>query len=570
MKIKNYLGTLLLSTAIGSAGYAGDMVRIGTVSLKAEVTGILVNEAGELFFNSQHPGGKGEVTPDGPAAVIGYVAGTDFNNYEGSGIGIPAENERDKVHAAGDYVVLGTSGDMMGDGNALGGVYDSTGALMFVSNDVDYNAFVRLNDDEAYLYTAFEGASRKGVSTISRLKLERKDGRWATNLEQSKAVDLSSIEGAWVLCFGNTTPWGTEMLAEEYYFFNTALWNHPNNHDEDERPGFAGGNDISYHMPKMMNQHLGKISNPYRYGYVIEMDDLTADQPTLDRRYALGRFSHENAAVMGDGRTVYMSDDDSPKYTDAKYNSNSGGVFFKFVSDRARDMSSGTLYAAKATQDAGTDPHSTGFSLDWIELAHGDEATIAGWIDEYEGIGPDQYVEGETNFISDADVWNWAEGKAGQDLNGDGIVGSYPDDRPAFLESRKAAAALGATYEWNKMEGIAADGAHVYLTMSEIGISMDTSWGHAPWNTGERDEADGGVIALDAELCGGVYSAAIEADYNISRLEPAVMGMAGDAGCDPERIANPDNVATFAGGLLIAEDAGPKMHPVDMLWLVKN
>lgn len=570
MKRKRFFMALTLCGMIMPAVHAGDLVRIGAVPFKAEVTGILVNEAGELFFNAQHPDGKGEVKDGGPAALIGYVAGTDFNNYSGPGIQIPAEDARDKVHAAGDYVVLGTSGDEMGDGKLLGGVYDSEGGLMFISNDVDYNAFVPLSDNEAYLYTAFEGASRKGVSTISRLKLERQGGRWTTNLAESKAVDFSSIEGAWVLCFGSTTPWGTELLAEEYYFFNTALWNHPANHDEDERPGFAGGNDVSYHMPKMMDRHLGRISNPYRYGYMIEMGDLTADQPSLERRYAMGRFSHENGIVMGDGRTVYLSDDDSPKYTDARYNSNSGGVFFKFVADRARDMSSGTLYAAKATQDAGTDPRTTGFSIEWVKMAHGDDATIEGWIDEYEGIGPDRYVEGQSNFVSDADVWNWAEGKAGNDLNGDGTVGAYPDDRPAFLESRKAAAALGATYEWNKMEGVTADGENVYLAISEVGISMDASWGHAPWNTGARDESDGGMIALDVEGCGGVYAGPIGPDYNISRLEPAVMGKSGETGCDPDRIANPDNVAAFAGGLLIAEDAGPKMHPVDMLWLMKN
>ena len=43
---------------------------------------------------------------------------------------------------------------------------------------------------------------------------------------------------------------GDVMLAEEYYFYNTSLWNHPNDYDEDERPGFKGGNDVSYHMPK--------------------------------------------------------------------------------------------------------------------------------------------------------------------------------------------------------------------------------------------------------------------------------------------------------------------------------
>lgn len=554
----------------GPAMAGGELIRLGTVSFKAEVTGLVVNDLGELFFNAQHPENKGEVIDNGPAAIVGYVAGIDLTDYTGPGMAVPAEDARHAVHSVGEYVVLAKTGDRLGDGTQFGGVYARDGSLMWLSNDVDYNAFVRLSPTEAYLYTAFEGASRKGVSTVTRLKLIRRDGRWHTDLAASGTIDLSSIEGAWVLCYGSTTPWGSELLAEEYYFFNTALWNHPANHDEDERPGFAGGNDVSYHMPKMMDRYLGHASNPYRYGYMIEMSETTSPTPRLVRHYTMGRLSHENGAVMGDGRTVYLTDDDSPKYTNAKYNSNSGGVLFKFVADRPRDLSSGTLYAARAVQDEGSDPRTTGFSIEWIELAHGDNATIAHWIAEYEGITPADYVEGQTSYISDADVWNWAEGKTGKDLNGDGTIGSYPDDRVAFLESRKAAAALGATYEWNKMEGITSDGENVYLSMSEIAISMDRKWGHAPWNTGARDENDPGVIALDAEGCGGVYKAPIEADYNISRLEPLVVGRSIEKGCDPDGIANPDNVLAFSGGLIIGEDAGPKMHPVDMVWLLKN
>jgi uncharacterized protein len=483
---------------------------------------------------------------------------------------VPAEADRGTTHAAGDFITLASAGDPLGDGTVVGGVYTRSGELMFVSNDVDYNTFVHLSEDEAYLYSAFEGADRKGVSAITRLKLEKANGKWKANLAASRTLDLSSIEGAWVLCFGSTTPWGSELFAEEYYFFNTALWNHPANHNDDERPGFKGGDDVSYHMPKMMDRYLGRTSNPYRYGYMIEMTDVAAAHQAFVRHYAMGRYSHENGTVMGDGRTVYLSDDDSPKYTDAKYNSNSGGVFFKFVSDRARDLSSGTLYAAKAIQDKSTDPQTAGFDIEWVELAHGDNATIDRWISQYEGITPSQYADGKTNFVSDADVWNWAEGKGGKDLNGDGTVGSYPDDRPAFLESRKAAAALGATYEWNKMEGVTSDGKNVYLAISEIGISMDAKWGHAPWNTGDRDKTASGAIALTAEGCGGVYKAAIEADYNISRLEPLVVGKSVGKARDPERIANPDNIAAFRGGLLIAEDAGPKKHPVDMLWLYRD
>lgn len=575
MKLISTVSKITLAAALSAPGVAmaTDMVRIAAAPTKAEVTGIMVNDSGELFLNAQHPGGKDELVEGAIPAFIGYVKGTNFNDYSGSGIGIPAEDMRDKMHADGEYITLGTAGEEIGNGQILGGIYTKAGELMYVSNDTDYNAFVRLNDSEAYLYTAWEGAGRKGASAISRLKLNWQDDQWITDKAASSMVDLSSIEGGWVLCFGHTSPWGSELFAEEYYFFNTALWNHPDNHDADEKPGFAGGNDVTYHMPKVMDQYLGATSNPYNYGYVIEMSDTSADQPTFVRHYSMGRASHENAVVMGDGRTVYISDDDSPKYTDAKYNSNSGGVLFKFIADRKRDLSSGTLFAAKATQDAGSDPNTTGFDIEWVKLGHGDNATIRQWVAEYDGITPDQYVDGQTNYISDADVWNWAEGKTGSDLNGDGTVGSYPDDRPAFLESRKAAAALGATYEWNKMEGVTADGENVYVAMSEVGISMDVKWGHAPWHTGARDESMPGHVGLDGEYCGGVYKAEIKADYSIDRLEPAIMGktLPGEnAGCDHEAIANPDNIMAFPGGLLIAEDAGPKMHPVDMLWLVKN
>jgi len=572
MKFKSTASALALTALLATPtiSFAADMVRIATAPHKAEVTGIMVNDAGELFLNAQHPGGKDELKGEATPAFIGYVKGTNFNNYTGSGIEIPTEEMRNKMHVDGEYITLGTAGEEIGDGQVLGGVYSVTGKLLYISNDADYNAFVPLSANEAYLYTAWEGAGRKGASPISRLKLVKRNGTWETDKAASSMLDLSSIDGAWVLCFGSTTPWGSELFAEEYYFFNTALWNHPDNHDDDERPGFAGGNDVTYHMPKVMDAYLGRTSNPYRYGYVIEMDDTSAATPTFSRHYAMGRASHENGVVMGDGKTVYISDDDSPKYTNAKYNSNSGGVFFKFVADTKRDLSSGTLYAAKATQDASSDPNTTGFGIEWVELAHGDDTTIKKWVAEYEGITPDQYVEGQTNYISDADVWNWAEGKTGKDLNGDGSVGSYPDNRPAFLESRKAAAALGATYEWNKMEGITSDGENVYLAMSEVGISMDTKWGHAPWNTGAKDEANPGTIALDGEYCGGVYKAPILANYDINRLEPLIMGKSVEKACDPNGIANPDNISAFSGGLLIAEDAGPKKHPVDMLWLMKN
>ena len=70
------------------------MTRIATVPAGAEVTGIATNNLGELFFNAQHPAGKGELKGDGPAAVIGYVDGIDIHHYSGPSVAIPAEVEQ--------------------------------------------------------------------------------------------------------------------------------------------------------------------------------------------------------------------------------------------------------------------------------------------------------------------------------------------------------------------------------------------------------------------------------------------------------------------------------------------
>jgi hypothetical protein len=100
---------------------------------------------------------------------------------------------------------------------------------------------------------------------------------------------------------------------------------------------------------------------------------------------------------------------------------------------------------------------------------------------------------------------------------------------------------------------------------------MDKSWGVKDWSTGEIDKSTGGDIALNAEQCGGTYVAVTGDDYNITRLDPLVVGQTDSEGrCVADRPANPDNIlALNDGSLLIGEDAGPKKHDLDMLWLFK-
>jgi secreted PhoX family phosphatase len=300
------------------------------------------------------------------------------------------------------------------------------------------------------------------------------------------------------------------------------------------------------------------MSNPYRYGYMIEINHAASDHEQLVKHYATGRLSHETAAIMPDLRTVYMSDDDSAVYSDAKYNNASGGVLFKFVAERKGDLSAGTLYAAKLVQDNESDPNKAGFDVSWIELGHGNNAQIAGWIAEYDSVTVADYVDGQSNYVSDEDIVAYANGTA-------------KDARAAFLESRKTAAAMGATNEWDKLEGVTSSGNTVFISASSISFTMDKSWGYKHWSSGELDTAKGGDIALNAESCGGTYVAQTGDDFNITRIDPYVIGKTtADGRCDENLPANPDNIlALHNGALLIGEDAGPKKHTLDMLWMAK-
>lgn len=565
MKVPTLLpiaGVVLLQVGLSGSLYAaaGAPVRIATVPEGAEVTGLSSTPLGDVLLNAQHPGGKNTFRDDAPPALLGYLHGFDAETYTGDSMAVPAEGARgDVAVAAGDYVVFGKAGDAIADGQVLGGVYAVSGELMYVSNAPDFNGFIPTGANSAYLYTGWEGAGRDGIGAVSKLALVRRDGIWQADLTASRMVDLSDVYGGHVLCSGIVTPWGTPLLAEEYFMYNTAIWNHPDNHDEDERASFQDGNDNTYIKPKNASDYLGHMANPYRYGYMIEIDNAASaagERPV--KHYATGRLSHETAAIMPDMKTVYMTDDDSAVYADKKYNNASGGVLFKFVADIKGDLSSGTLFAAKLDQDDEDDPRKAGFDVSWIELGHGNNAEIEGWITEYDDVTTADYVDGESNYVSDADIQAY-------------VAGTAPDARAAFLESRRTAAAMGATNEWDKLEGVTSTGNTVYISASGISFTMDKSWGRKHWSTGEMDMNDGGDIALNAESCGGTYVAVTGDDFDITRIDPYVIGRTTEDGrCDESLPANPDNILALRDGtLLIGEDAGPKKHSLDMLWMVR-
>ena len=111
---------------------------------------------------------------------IGYVAGFDASTLTGGGMSLPDASKHGDINvASGSYVTFGKAGDKLGSGQILGGVYDTSGKLMYVSNTPDFNGFVARGDDAAYLYTSWEGAGRDGASAVSRISLKKVDGNMA-------------------------------------------------------------------------------------------------------------------------------------------------------------------------------------------------------------------------------------------------------------------------------------------------------------------------------------------------------------------------------------------------------
>lgn len=514
MKSKTLLAALAASTCLSTGAMADSLTRVATVPLGAEITGMYL-EGGDLFFNVQHP--SSDLTTPFAKASVGVIANADFNAGE---IAVPATEQEKAVvmSSLGDYRILFQEGDFGTIGHIVG-----AGGEIKVSNDPDFNAFVPTGDDAGYLFTNWE--DRPGG--MSRVMMSRSQGgAWTVDPKMASMIDFSGVAGTWVNCFGTLSPWGTPLSSEELYFDDTADWNDPSYK-------YVEGVET-------LADYLGSYPNPYRYGYIVEITDPAASATPV-KHFAMGRFSHENSVVMPDRRTAYLSDDGT------------NVVFYKFVADVAGDMSAGTLFAARIKQlgAPGADSATTPLQISWIELAHGSDQEIAGWIAQYDGIGQDDFVAGGNSYITDEEVAAWARGEAA-------------DNRVAFLESRKAAAAKGATAEFRKMEGVninlagAADGSvpFMYMAMSAVEKGMSD---------------DAGDIQLSKNKCGVVYEMRLDSNYNVGMMVPVVAGgpydkTNGANACDVNGISNPDNVVVLGtGDVLIGEDTGK--HENNAMWL---
>lgn len=316
--------------------------RFATWPAGAEVTGLRIAPNGALFANVQHPSpmntypfNRGVV-----GTVTGYVAGDDFKPVD-----LPKGADMHKVKiASGEYQMLARVGDAIpgSEGETFGTIQDAEGNKQSLCNNPDGNMFLPTDETgaEGYLYSNYECTP----GGVGRIYIKQDDkGKWS--VIEGEMVDFASVNGTWNNCNASVTPWNTALTSEEY----------PPDVADEWKSGWLPVVDA-------MKKHLGKDANPYDYGYNVELIPAGGEDDqlgtTVKKHYAMGRFSKEMSLVMPDSKTVYFGDDGTDR------------ILYKFVAAKEGDLSEGTLYAAKITQDKET------LNLKWIELGSAKDADI--------------------------------------------------------------------------------------------------------------------------------------------------------------------------------------------------
>ena len=254
---------------------------------------------------------------------------------------------------------------------------DGNRVILAINNEYTNLDIAYGNRESGGPETADDIRKGKAANGVTIVEISERDGRWSIVMDSPfnrritadtpmeitgparghellrTAADPSGATslGTWNNCGAGRTPWGTFLTCEENfngYFSSSDPAFQPNEAFqrygigiEDEGYGWALF-DERFDISKHPNE-------PNRAGYVVEIDPLDPTS-TPKKRTALGRFKHENAAVVisGGGQVVvYLGDDER------------GEFLYRFVSDgkyvaggdNRNLLESGTLYVAKFSDD---------------------------------------------------------------------------------------------------------------------------------------------------------------------------------------------------------------------------
>jgi secreted PhoX family phosphatase len=171
-------------------------------------------------------------------------------------------------------------------------------------------------------------------------------------------------------CGAGRTPWGTYLTCEEN--FNGMFGSTDPNFalpEDYKRYGIAAESPYLYEKFDERFDVSRNPTEPRRAGYVVEIDPSDASSVPV-KRTALGRFKHENAALVitRDGRVVvYLGDDERGEFL---YRFVSAGVYAE-GGETDHLLDEGTLSVARFNEDGTGEwlaltPESTGMKPDEI------------------------------------------------------------------------------------------------------------------------------------------------------------------------------------------------------------
>ncbi|MCR4297147.1 MAG: DUF839 domain-containing protein [Gallionella sp.] len=456
--------------------------------------------------------------------------------------------------------------------NKAGVVQNDAGGVPFVPQTPDANSLMDIAGTP-YLVTHFEYVNNDstGVNwygkqpmlmTLAKLNQNSADGKFS--VASIKQVDFSSVNGLWIPCAGARSPWNTHLGSEEY---------EPDARCEVDATYAAIVDGSCQAMEYTARMNAFRIiygeatASPYHYGRVPEVTVASNGTTTVEKWYTLGRIAREKVQMFGDSRTAIQGDDGT--YTSLTM----------FVADNPGDLSAGSLYAAKWNQMSPNGSDGGEAFLTWVNLGHATHAEIKAAVDA--GV-----TFNDLFFTSATAAAGFTAVKTGHEVAKVEYLqlktGAFPAvggttpiaTLAAFLETRRYAALMGATTEFEKYEGVAYNAKEnkAYAAMARMTKGMVAS---------ATDPVD--HIRLKANSSGAVYElilkpgqadtagAAINSDFVPTLMKATVIGKDIVADADGNKsdlngIASPDNLwfSDRMRVLFIGEDSSN--HVNNYLW----
>jgi secreted PhoX family phosphatase len=369
--------------------------------------------------------------------------------------------------------------------------------------------------------------SQFGITTLSQ---DKTNG--ALSAVYYYPVPTANVHGLWITCASSLSPWNTHLSSEEY--------------EPDAWAIAITGDSGGYFRDFSLNTFgSNSVANPYHYGHVPEVTVHADGTGSVKKHFCMGRISREKVQVMPDNKTVLMGDD-----------ATSGGIFM-FVADVAGNLSSGTLYAAKLSQTSASGATDGGaFTFVWIKLGQASSSeieTIANGLASQTGSQPGSLnaargiitdvVQTKTvatsgysliNFTSGASLYVKSPSDGGTSIAAEADLAGYTlvnygnaqqfvkfvgalstsNKAAAFLETHRFAAAMGATMEFTKFEGVTvnAKDKKAYFAMSAI---KDTMTSNGFINDPLGGASTGNVVQLAKISAGGTFEVALGTDATI-------------------------------------------------------